>query len=129
MFHEMRIAALVQKPLHGPSAMDARTVLTLATRGGASALEIASETGSIEEGKKADLLLLDMGRLWNPVHATGDQNIYSSIVYTGSPANVQDVVVDGRWLVREGEMLTLNEREISRSARRELSALLERAHL
>src|SRR6185312_8687695 len=55
MFNEMRLAALIQKPVHGPTSMDARTVFRMATLGGAKAIGLDHEIGSLEVGKKADI--------------------------------------------------------------------------
>lgn len=124
MFGEMRLASLLQKPAHGAQAMDARTALTLATRGGAEALGLADDIGSLEEGKQADLVLLDLERVWNPVDQ-GDP--YAAIVHSASPENVRAVMVAGTWLYRDGVLLRDDEREIGRAARHELDALLRRA--
>ncbi len=125
MFQEMRHAALIQKPLHGPSAMPAQTVFELATRGGAEALGLEDVTGSIEAGKKADLVLLDLGRIWNPPQET---NPYSSIVYSGTPENVRYVMIDGAWVYRDGVHVTLRQGAVASSAAKELRLLLERIH-
>jgi len=125
MFQEMRHAALIQKPVHGATAMPAETVFELATLGGATSLGLRSEVGSLEAGKKADLVLLDLDQVWNPSAATAN-NIYSTIVYSGSLANVHSVMVDGRWLKRDGVLLALDEEEVIHAARGETQALLER---
>jgi cytosine/adenosine deaminase-related metal-dependent hydrolase len=125
MFQEMRHAALIQKPLHGPSAMNAAAVFELATRGGARALGLERETGSLEPGRKADLVLLDLGRLWNPVD---ESNPYSAIVYTGSPENVRYVMINGTWVYRDGVHTTLRAGEAGAAARKELRLLLDRVH-
>lgn len=104
--------------------MDARAALTLATRGGAEALGLADDIGSLEEGKQADLVLLDLERVWNPVDQ-GDP--YAAIVHSASPENVRAVMVAGMWLYRDGVLLRDDEREIGRTARHELDALLRRA--
>jgi len=123
MFQEMRHAALIQKPVHGPSAMPAATVFELATRGGAVALGCDRETGSLEPGKKADLALLDLGRLWNPVEETDP---YSAIVYSGSPENVRYVMIDGVWVYRDGVHTKLQAGVLAPSAKKELRLLLDR---
>ncbi len=123
MFEEMRLAALIQKPLHGAQAMTAQTVFGMATAGGAAALGLGQEVGSIEAGKKADIVLLDMGRLWNPYE---EADVYSGIVYTGSAENVQSVIVDGKWLYRNREHMTLDQSRILSDARTELRCLLGR---
>src|SRR5512140_218383 len=125
MFQEMRHAALIQKPLHGATSMIARTVFELATCGGAAALGLEEEAGSLEPGKNADIVLLDLGQAWNPAAETDDM-VYSSCVYSGSPANVRSVMVDGRWLYLDGTLTAFDEQEALHSARREAQALLER---
>ncbi len=120
MFAEMRLAAIVQKPHHGPSTMNAETVFELGTLGGARTLGIEASAGSIEAGKKADLVILDLQRVWNP--AT-DDNIYSTIVYSCSPENVSSVMIDGVWVYRDGVNLRIDERGAVETARRELRLL------
>jgi cytosine/adenosine deaminase-related metal-dependent hydrolase len=126
MFKEMRLAALIQKPEHGPGAMPARTVLELATLGGARALGIVGETGSLEPGKAADLAVLDLDRVWNNPRISGDDDIYSAVVHTGSPENVVDVMVDGVWVYRRKRHTTLDENEVAAEARSALRELLHR---
>ena len=124
MFREMRLASLIQKPFHGPTSMNARDVFTMATMGGAKALGLEHEIGSIEVGKKADLVLLDLGDVWNP---SGDEHdLYSSIVHSASPENVDSVMIDGRWVYRKKEFTTLHREEILSGAKRELKQLLDR---
>lgn len=126
MFAEMRLASLLQKPLHGPAAMDARTVLTLATRDGAGALGWADRIGSLEPGKQADVVLLDLDRPWMPMVEPSGDDVYTAIVHSGSPENVRGVLVDGRWLYRDGAHTTLDEQAVTAAARKELRALLAR---
>lgn len=123
IFEEMRLAALIQKPLHGPLAMNAQTVFAMATLGGATALGLEGEVGSIEAGKKADIVLLDLEQPWNP-YETSD--VYSSIVYSGSPENVHSVLVDGKWLYRNKEHTTLDCSRATTNAKDELRLLLQR---
>lgn len=126
MFQEMRLAALIQKPVHGPTAMRALDVLRLATMGGAAALGIAHEAGSIEQGKKADIVLLDLERYWNAPQTLDADAIAGNIVHTGSPENVAAVMVDGVWLYRDGMHRTLDLPRTAESARTELASLLTR---
>jgi 5-methylthioadenosine/S-adenosylhomocysteine deaminase len=125
MFEEMRLAALIQKPVHGPRAMNAQLVFELATRNGAEALGMSSDIGSIEAGKKADIVLLDLDREWNPY---GSNDLYSVIVYSGTPENVHGVLVDGRWVYRNKEHTTVDALRVVRNAREELRLLLQRVH-
>lgn len=125
MFQEMRLASLIQKPLHGPSSMPARTILEMATLGGAATLGIDREVGSIEPGKKADIVLLDLHRAWNPSGDTSE-DLYASIVYSGTPENVRSVIVDGQWLYRDGVHTMTDEQRVVRTAREELVKLRRR---
>jgi len=102
-FAEMRLAALVQKPRLGADALPAAQVLELATLGGAHALGLDAEIGSIAPGKRADLVVLDLREphlhplLGDPV---------SLVVYAACASDVRDVVVDGRPVVLGHELVT-----------------------
>lgn len=114
IFTEMRLAALIHKPRSGPTAMSGMQVLELATLGGARALGLEAEIGSIEPGKRADLITVELGG----AHATpnGDDPV-STLVYAGRSGDVRDVLVDGRVLMRERELLTLDEDAVLDAAR------------
>jgi 5-methylthioadenosine/S-adenosylhomocysteine deaminase len=99
-FVELRLAALLHKPRAGATAMPALTALELATRGGAAALGLADQIGSLEAGKRADLIVVDPRR----VHATPRFDAVSTLVYACQSRDVRDVIVDGRVLVREGQL-------------------------
>ncbi len=111
-FQEMRTAALVQKALHGPTAMPAGTVLRMATIEGAKALGMDSDVGSIEKGKRADVQVLDRRR----VHCQPAEDPAGAIVYSMGRDNVRHVIVDGRTVVRDGDLLTANVPDLLRDA-------------
>ena len=120
-FAEMRLAALIQKPRLGPEVMPAATVLELATLGGARALGLESEIGSIEAGKCADLVVLDL----SAPHAQPEEaDLISRIVYSAQPADVRHVIVDGRIVVRGGVLKTADVEEIRRTANAQAKRLL-----
>jgi 5-methylthioadenosine/S-adenosylhomocysteine deaminase len=127
MFAEMRLAALIQKPLHGPKAMPAADVLRLATAGGAAALGWSDAIGSLEAGKRADIVLLDLDRPWMPSVEPEGEALYTMIVHSGSPANVHSVMIDGAWVYRDGCHTRLDEGAATAAARDELRKLLARA--
>ncbi|MEK7263436.1 MAG: amidohydrolase family protein [Bacteroidota bacterium] len=125
VFQEMRFAALLQKPLHGATALDAKTVFEMATVNGAKALGLSDEIGSLETGRKADIVLLDLNNVWNPVESYAE-NLYSTIVYSATAENIHSVMIDGRWVVRNKELIALDEKKILETAKRELKKLMER---
>ena len=112
-FEEMRAAALIQKPRLGPDALPAPLVLELATLGGARALGLEAEIGSIEVGKRADLMVLDL----EGMHAQpAEADLISRIVYSARAADVRHVLVDGRVVVKDGVLKTAKPEEIRRGA-------------
>lgn len=129
MFQEMRLASLIQKPLHGPRMMPAQEVFEMATLEGARALGISADIGSIEVGKKADLVALDLQHLSSAVGFTEKtpEPVYSSIVYSASPENITHTWVDGRVVYRRGArqaFLRASHAEIVAEALREQKKLL-----
>jgi cytosine/adenosine deaminase-related metal-dependent hydrolase len=125
VFTEMRLAALIQKPIHGPEAMDAKTVFKLATMEGAKALHLENEIGSIEVGKKADLVLIDLNLYVNSV-LDNDEQVYSNLVYSSGPNNVHSVMIDGKWVITNSESLIYEKNELREDSITELKKLLKR---
>ncbi|HXF95216.1 MAG TPA: amidohydrolase family protein, partial [Gemmatimonadales bacterium] len=125
-FEEMRLAALIQKPRLGPEALPAAQVLELATLGGARALGLEGEVGSIEVGKRADLVALDLS---GPHGQPADADPASRIVYAARAADVRHVLVDGRIVVQDGRLKTADLDEIRRQANRHAARLRKRAGL
>lgn len=121
MFTEMRSAALIQKAIRGPQSLPALSVLRMATVEGARALGLGNETGSIEEGKRADLTLINLNRL----HTTPAPDLISTIVYSATPAEVETVVIDGQVVMRDRIFTTLDEQEVIQQAREEAARITE----
>lgn len=111
MFEEMRLASFAQKVSSGdPTALPARSAVLMATRMGAQALHLGDVTGSLEPGKRADLILVDISPVHNTPHFRRDPNaIYAQIVYASKASDVSDVMVNGQFLMRDRALLTLNE--------------------
>jgi len=105
IFQEMRLAALIQKPLAGPESMPAEQVVQMATINGARTLGIQDEIGSLEPGKRADLTFIKI----NQVHAIPFDNIYSKIVYSTQASDVKHVLINGKWVLRDRILLTIDE--------------------
>jgi len=119
MFEEMRLAAVLQSVRHAPGALTARDAVWMATREGARALGLGHEIGSIEPGKRADMILVD---------AHGPDP-YSTIVYASRGTNVKMTMVDGEVLVDNFRPTRWDFNEIAASARAEATALASRAGL
>jgi 5-methylthioadenosine/S-adenosylhomocysteine deaminase len=101
MFQEMRLAATLQASRRGPGALTARDAVWMATREGARALGLDAEVGSLEVGKKADVIVVDTRGLH---HAPGGDP-YSRLVYASRPSDVRATVIDGVVVAREGRVL------------------------
>ena len=119
MFEETRLAALLAKGVGGdPTAVPARDALAMATRLGAAAMHLDHLTGSLQPGKRADLIVLDVNRLHTlPAFARDPGGIYARIVYASKSTDVVHVMCNGRWLMRDRVLQTLDEDELTREAR------------
>ena len=123
-FDELRLAALLARTIHGPGALTAADALVIGTRGGARALGLGDQIGTLEPGKKADIVILDAARLAGP---GGDPA--TRIVFGGGSRAVRDVIVDGRIVVRDGVPVTLDSGEVRARAAEALPGLIARAGL
>jgi 5-methylthioadenosine/S-adenosylhomocysteine deaminase len=123
MFTEMRTAALLQKLAHGPEVLPAAWVLRLATIDGARALGLEKEIGSLEAGKRADAIVVSLDQL----HSSPRRDVVSALVYSAVASDVRTTITDGQVLMRNRDLLTLNEASVLEEANREASTLAERA--
>ena len=107
LFEELRTLAKLAAFSQGrPGALSAESALRMATLGGARALGLESEIGSLEPGKSADLIALDLTQIgWAPSRG---QDFYTALVYAAGGMHVTDAMVAGRWLYRRGEWITLD---------------------
>jgi 5-methylthioadenosine/S-adenosylhomocysteine deaminase len=111
MFEEMRLAALLAKGIgKDPTALPARDALAMATRVGARAMNLGAITGSLERGKRADLIVVDLEQSHHvPRFGRDPGAVYSQLVYACKSTDVVDVMCDGRWLMRDRALLTVDE--------------------
>jgi 5-methylthioadenosine/S-adenosylhomocysteine deaminase len=113
LFEEMDLATKLQKISRmDPRALPAEQVVEMATIEGARAIHLEKQIGSLEPGKKADLIIVDV----NAPHATPMYSVYSEIVFALKANDVRTVVIAGRVIMEEQKMLTLNEEEILKKA-------------
>lgn len=118
MFEEVRLAAILAKTAaNDPTALPARQALYMATRMGAEALFLGDVTGSLEPGKLADVITVDANPVHNVPQFSRDPNgVYSRIVYAGKSTDVRHVICNGRWLMRDRQLLTIKEDELLQAA-------------
>lgn len=114
LMEEMDLAAKLQKITKmDPQALDAKTALSMATIDGARALHLDKEIGSLESGKKADIIILGL----DEPNAVPMYNVYSQIVYALKGSDVETVVIGGKIVMRDGRVLTINQPEVLSKAR------------
>ena len=123
MFEEMRLAAVLQAVRHHPGVLPARDVLSMATRSGARTLGLEREIGSLEVGKKADVIIVERDR----PHLAPAPDPYSTIVYAARGSDVRTTIVDGKVLVNDFEPVRVDRAEVALSARAAANALATRA--
>ncbi len=118
MFEEVRLAAILAKTAaNDPTALPARQAFLMATRQGAAALYMGDQTGSLEVGKLADVITINAEPSHNMPQFQRDPNlVYSRLVYASKSSDVRDVMVNGRWLMRDRDLLTLDEGMLLREA-------------
>jgi len=121
ILEEMKVAALLQKAFYtNPKVLPVRTILRMATIDGARALGLDKSIGSLEVGKKADLILIDFRK----PHLTPVHDPYANIVYSARGSDVETVIVNGRVLMEERTVTTLDEEEVIRRAQQTALDLL-----
>jgi len=109
MFEEMDLASKLQKVTTGdPQALPARQAIEMATIGGARALGMEKEIGSLEPGKRADMIVVRLDR----PNAVPLYDVYSQMVYASKASDVRDVMVNGRQVVRDGQVTTLDRAQV-----------------
>ena len=118
-FYELRLLALLHKPRVGPRALPAPEVVRIATAGGAAALGLADAIGSLEVGKRGDVIAVDVGAL----HVLPASAPWSQIAYAAKACDVRHVCVDGALVVRDRNLLTLDVERVRQSAREAAASL------
>jgi len=125
-FVEMRLAALIQKPIYGPTVMPAEEVFALATVEGAKAMGLEKEIGSLEVGKKADLAIVDLDNLHSYPLAP-NMNIYSQLVYQAKSSDVVTTIVDGEIVMEDRVLKTIDEAEVKTKVNEAIKRVAKRA--
>jgi cytosine/adenosine deaminase-related metal-dependent hydrolase len=120
MFKEMKLAVLIQKPIHGPTVMNAYEVFRMATLGGAETIGLEKEIGSIEEGKKADIVIMNL----NLFNSSPYFDPVSSIVYSCSFSNIDTVIIDGKTIYKDKKFNTLETEGLVEKANEKLREMV-----
>jgi 5-methylthioadenosine/S-adenosylhomocysteine deaminase len=118
MFEELRLASFIAKAItKDPTALPAKTAFSMGTILGAKSLHIDHLTGSIEKGKRADIVLVDLNSIHTqPWFERDPDAIYSRLVYSAKSTDVTDVMVDGQWLMRNRRLTTIEKKPLLEAA-------------
>jgi 5-methylthioadenosine/S-adenosylhomocysteine deaminase len=118
MFEEVRLTTFLAKGASGdPTALPAKITLAMATRIGAKALHIGDITGSLESGKRADLITININATHNsPSFRHHPDGPYGQVVYAAKATDVVDTMVNGKWLMRDRVLTTIQEKDLLRQA-------------
>ncbi len=126
MFDAMRLAAIIHKGrLLDPLVIPAETAIEMATINGAIAMKKEHELGSLEVGKKADIITIDC----NNARLAPNTNPVSLVVYSAKGSDVDNVVIDGRFVVKDRQMLTMNEQAVIDNAKEKILRVLEKTKM
>jgi len=113
MIEEMRLSTLIHKGTsNDPTVLNAKTSLRMITQNGANAVGMGEQLGSIEEGKIADLVFIDL----NKPRTTPIYDVHSSLVYAAHSGQIQSVMINGEFVMKDKQMLTLDEEKIKAEA-------------
>lgn len=127
IFIEMRLASIIHKYRLGAEKMPAEDVVRMATVGGAKALGMGDQIGSLEEGKTADLIILDDGGLYTaPIRSFEEDNVVQRLVSSYQSASVQTSIIDGHLVMENRQLLTMDEEEILQDGTNALADLWDR---
>lgn len=120
MFAEIHLAALLPKGVSGdPTAVSAREAFSLATSSGARAIHLDHIIGSLTPGKRADITIVELGRPHSaPRYTYSADAIYSHLVYSARSGDVRDVLINGQFVLRDRQLLTLDEADVLAQAQR-----------
>ena len=126
MIEELRLASFLHKGVNtNPEILPASEAIKMATINGAKALGLDNEIGSLEVGKKADLVILNtrMSNVWPP------HNPYSLIAYSANDSNVNTTIINGQFVMKDRQFLTVDSGEVLTNAKESLIQVMDRADL
>jgi 5-methylthioadenosine/S-adenosylhomocysteine deaminase len=126
MFEDLHLGALVNKGVEGdPTVLPAYKMLEIATIGGAKALGNDHLVGTLEIGKKADIILIDLEK----AHLAPHNDLVAMLVYSAAGSDVRHVVCNGQILLEDYKILTFDEMEIIQKTKAHAKQLIERTNI
>jgi len=121
MFEEMKLAAYLQKiNTMEPTSINAYNILKMATIEGAKVLGLDNEIGTLEPGKKADMIFVDIDK----VHLSPENDICANLVYSANGTDVDTVIIDGKIIMQNRELINIDEKEVMKQVRKIAERLL-----
>jgi 5-methylthioadenosine/S-adenosylhomocysteine deaminase len=122
MFEEINLAAIINKGINNdPTSIPAMTALKMATKNGAKALGLEKEIGSIEAGKKADLIIIDL----NKPHFYPMHDIVSAMAYSAQASDVETVIINGNIIMEKYVLKTIDVEKVYENIEKSVNRLLE----
>ncbi|MDF2609181.1 MAG: hypothetical protein K0R92_655 [Lachnospiraceae bacterium] len=131
LIKDLKTGVLIQKQQYNDATfISAKEALRMVTIDGAKALDMDHEIGSLEKGKKADIIAMDMNKTnMNPLHRSAVSNLYSAIVYSADGSNVSDVMVNGKILMKDRQLMSRKREEILKQTQKGAEVILKKAGL
>lgn len=131
LLRDLKTGVLIQKQQYNDATFfSAKEALKMITINGAKALDMEDQIGSLEKGKKADIISIDIKSAnMNPLHRITQANVYSSIVYSAGGSDISDVIVNGRILMKDKELVSLDREEILQESHKAAEGLLIKSGL
>ncbi len=120
IFNELRLAGLIQRPHYGVNTLSALDLFKIATINGAKTIQQENHIGSIEIGKKADLNFIHS----REIHSEPFSDIYTKIIYSTYATDIHHVMINGKWVLKNRNLITLNENNILKSAKKVIKLFL-----
>lgn len=119
-FEEMRMASFMAKiQANSPTALNAKEIIYMATLGGAKSIFMENQIGSIEPGKRADLLMIDINTVHNsPRYRHNPDGLYGQLVYSTKSTDVTDVMINGSWVMKDKKLQTIDEKPLMEKAQK-----------
>ncbi len=131
LLRDLKTGVLIQKQVNSDATfIKAKEAVEYITKNGAKAIGLENEIGSLEVGKKADIISLDLKSVnLNPVHYNRLDNIYSAVVYSASGSEVRDVIINGKFIMKDDNIIAFDKNEILLNSKKHAEMIMKKANL